>query len=214
MKSKTDTFRQRAAPRTQREQKSLARRIQIIETALKLFARHGFDGTSTKTIAREVGVTEGLIFHYFPTKADILTAVLETQHSFAGDLRNLLENAANEPVEKMLQQIALGWLNRLRQEKGFTLILLSMAQTHSQVAQAWYTLIDTGISQLATYLQKRVEAGELRENLPAKTCAHAFFSALILFFMRYQSLPEAEWQTQKTVFVEEMISIWLAGAQA
>ncbi len=214
MKSKTDTFRQRAAPRTQREQKSLARRIQIIETALKLFARHGFDGTSTKTIAREVGVTEGLIFHYFPTKADILTAVLETQHSFANDLRVLLENAINEPVEKVLQQIALGWLSRLRQEKGITLILLSMAQTHSQVARAWYALIDTGISQLATYLQKRVETGELRKNLPVKTCAHAFFSALILFFMRYQSLSEAEWQNEKTVFVEEFIGIWLKGALA
>ncbi|SRR6266498_2833866 len=214
MKSKTNTPQQQTAPRTQREQKSLERRIQIVETALKLFARYGFDGTSTKTIAREVGVTEGLIFHYFPTKADILTAVLETQHSFAGDLRDLLENVANEPVEKILQQIALGWFSRLRQEKAITLILLSMAQTHSQVAQAWYALIDTGISQLASYLQTRVKAGELRKDLPAKTCAHTFFSALILFFMRYQSLPEAEWQTQKTVFVEEMISIWLEGARA
>ena len=47
-----------------------------LKTALGLFAAQGFDATSTK-IAREVGIAEGLIFHYFPTKASLLSAILE-----------------------------------------------------------------------------------------------------------------------------------------
>src|SRR5262245_3168783 len=63
---------------TLRQQQAAARRAQIVETALRLFARQGFDGTSTRQIAQEAGIAEGLIFHYFPTKAQLLTAVLET----------------------------------------------------------------------------------------------------------------------------------------
>lgn len=211
MKSKANDISKKNAPQTRREQKALERRTQIIETALKLFAHHGFHGTSTKKIAQTVGITEGLIFHYFPTKADILTAVLETQHSFASDLRHLLENTTDQPVDSMLQQIALGWLNRLRHNEAITLLLISMAQTHPRVSQAWHELIDTGIAQMASNLQQRVERGELRQDLPVKTSAHNFFSALVLFFMRYHGLPEAEWQTQQTVFLEEMLSVWLEG---
>ena len=78
--------------RMKRRQKALARREQIVEAAVRLFAQHGFDGTSTRQIAQEVNITEGLIFHYFPTKADLLASVLETRHSFLGALRTTLEH--------------------------------------------------------------------------------------------------------------------------
>ena len=62
---------------TARQRIAAARRGQILETALGLFAERGFDATSTRQIAREVGIAEGLIFHYFPTKASLLTAILQ-----------------------------------------------------------------------------------------------------------------------------------------
>ena len=64
-------------PPTSRQRMAAARREQILETALELFAAQGFDATSTRQIAKAVGVAEGLIFHYFPTKASLLTAILE-----------------------------------------------------------------------------------------------------------------------------------------
>ncbi|HXF04417.1 MAG TPA: helix-turn-helix domain-containing protein, partial [Blastocatellia bacterium] len=38
------------------------RRLQIVRTAMDLFARKGFDGTTTKEIAQASGVTEAIIF--------------------------------------------------------------------------------------------------------------------------------------------------------
>lgn len=49
----------------------------IIETALRLFAREGFDTTSTSKIAREAGVSEGLIFRHFTNKEGLMNAVLD-----------------------------------------------------------------------------------------------------------------------------------------
>jgi len=40
----------------------------ILKTAIRLFARHGFDRTSTAAIADEAGVSQGILFHYFKTK--------------------------------------------------------------------------------------------------------------------------------------------------
>ncbi|NLV16838.1 MAG: TetR/AcrR family transcriptional regulator [Syntrophomonadaceae bacterium] len=47
----------------------------ILNTALILFARQGFRDTSTAQIAREAGVANGTLFHYFATKDDLIDAV-------------------------------------------------------------------------------------------------------------------------------------------
>jgi len=52
------------------------RKQTIITTAIKLFARQGFDGTTTLQIATEAGVTEPLIYYHFKGKDDLFTHIL------------------------------------------------------------------------------------------------------------------------------------------
>ena len=52
-------------------------RSRILDAAEALFARHGFDGTSTARLADAAGVPKGLLFYYFRTKPEILSALLE-----------------------------------------------------------------------------------------------------------------------------------------
>lgn len=46
-------------------------REKILTVALALFQKNGFEGTTTKEIARKAGIAEGTIFNYFKTKEDI-----------------------------------------------------------------------------------------------------------------------------------------------
>ena len=48
----------------------------ILETALRLFAKYGFDTTPTSQIAKEAGVSEGLIFRHFTNKDGLMDAIL------------------------------------------------------------------------------------------------------------------------------------------
>jgi len=48
-----------------------------VETALKLFAKNGYDAVATRTIAREANVSEGLIFRHFESKQGLLNAIIE-----------------------------------------------------------------------------------------------------------------------------------------
>ena len=204
-------------PPTTRQQQAAVRREQILETALGLFAKRGFDGTSTRQIAKEVGIAEGLIFHYFPTKASLLTTILEDRlegrRAFRTRLRPLLEDASGGGVPEVLLAVASGWLATLRRDEEFVVVLFATAQTNPEVRAAWQGLIREGTELLTGYLASRVQAGELRKDLPLETAATVFVSSLVIFFLARRQLPEPEWREQSEAYVRELISVWLDGGR-
>ncbi|WP_270260832.1 TetR/AcrR family transcriptional regulator [Kocuria marina] len=64
-------------PRTVDPIRHHARRIHIIDAALTCFATTGYDGTTTAEICRRAGIGSGTFFHYFPTKAAVLVAIID-----------------------------------------------------------------------------------------------------------------------------------------
>lgn len=52
------------------------RRDAIVETAARLYGERGFKGASVADLARECGASKSLIYHYFPSKEDILYEVM------------------------------------------------------------------------------------------------------------------------------------------
>jgi len=85
------------------------RRAQILATALEVFTEGGFHGSSTREIARRVGVTEPTLFHYFGSKQALLAAVLaardERTPGPAGDLGRLLETVRDNATEPDLVRL-------------------------------------------------------------------------------------------------------------
>jgi len=202
---------------TSRQRQAAARREQILKTALGLFAEQGFDATSTRQIATEAGIAEGLIFHYFPTKASLLTAILEDRlegrRAFRGELRPLLEDAGGRPAAEVLQAVARGWLATLRRDEEIVVVLFTTAQTNPEVREAWQGLIREGSELLTSYLAARVEAGELRKDLPLETAATMLVSSLMIFFLTRRHLPDPEWREQSEAHARELISVWLDGSR-
>src|SRR5580704_11698261 len=72
------------------------RKEQIMEAALRVFAEKGFAEASNRDIAKAAGVrSPGLIYHYFPSKMDLLREIVESR----GHLNDILSD-----VEWLLQQ--------------------------------------------------------------------------------------------------------------
>lgn len=46
------------------------RRAQLVELGLRLFSERSYDELSIDDIAREAGISKGLLYHYFPSKRD------------------------------------------------------------------------------------------------------------------------------------------------
>ena len=70
------------------------RRSQILTASLFLFAEKGIDGTGLRDIARAVGITQPTLYHYFTSKDELVSA--------------LIEECAHHTAEQ--QQLLLRWL--------------------------------------------------------------------------------------------------------
>lgn len=55
--------------------KGLARRQEILDRAIEVFARRGSEGTSLRSIAQEIGVSHAALTHYFSSREDLLVEV-------------------------------------------------------------------------------------------------------------------------------------------
>jgi AcrR family transcriptional regulator len=64
------------APAPRRRLAPEDREHQIVQAAIAFFARHGFDA-STRDLAKELGVTQPLLYRYFPTKEALVDRVYE-----------------------------------------------------------------------------------------------------------------------------------------
>lgn len=67
------------------------RREQILEAARGCFARYGFAGTTTKSVAIAASISEGLLFKHFPTKAALYAEILAEACQADPELHRLLE---------------------------------------------------------------------------------------------------------------------------
>ncbi len=70
-------------------------RQRILDVALDLFIEQGFDGTSLRQIAEQLGVTKAALYYYFESKDDILMALHMRLHEFG---REALVRMGEEPV--------------------------------------------------------------------------------------------------------------------
>lgn len=88
-----------------------ATRERLVFTALKLFGDKGYLSTSVQDILKEAGANPGSLYHFFPTKQDLLLAVLETYRDGISPMLLMPAWAGVEdPIEKVF-----ALLNRYRQ---------------------------------------------------------------------------------------------------
>jgi AcrR family transcriptional regulator len=78
----------------------------ILDTAARLFAETSYDAVSIDDIAKEIGATKGLIYHYFPSKSMLLGEFLLWNHQlFLDSMRPAWESLSKSSEDKLRQVI-------------------------------------------------------------------------------------------------------------
>jgi len=72
-------------PKTDAQNRALkeASKQKILETAIQLFAKHGYDGTSIRKIAQTAGISQGLLYNYFSSKEQLLIEIMQQGMTYA-----------------------------------------------------------------------------------------------------------------------------------
>jgi AcrR family transcriptional regulator len=91
------------------------RRQLILGAAKRCFARHGFAGTTTKSVAAAAAISEGLLFKHFPSKAALYAEILAEECEADPDLAHLL---GLEPSTGTLVELVRGMVRHFMQISG------------------------------------------------------------------------------------------------
>ena len=85
--------------------KHAAKRASIVDAAAGCFAEKGFERTTTADICRAAGISSGSLFHYFPNKRAVFTAIFTDD---AAETAERLETAAeaDDPLAALLDVVA------------------------------------------------------------------------------------------------------------
>ncbi|TMQ54132.1 MAG: TetR/AcrR family transcriptional regulator [Candidatus Eisenbacteria bacterium] len=173
------------------------RRSQILAAALEVFAEQGFHGTPTRELARRAGVSEALVFQHFPTKEDLIRAIIE-HVGFEERIQFMESHLAQLPPRQALKAIAEHLLTNLRERPDlFRVVFFGIMET-PHLAREFYQKFLSRLLALETRLFERAFA-ERAGGLPAArvdpaVVARSFHGSLIFYnlagaIVRVEPLP-------------------------
>lgn len=118
----------------------IERERQILDGAIEFFAEHGFGG-QLRDLAKSIGVTHALLYHYFPTKQDLVDRVyLEV---FEGRWRAEWDALLDDPkldIEDKLVAFYLEYVN-ITLSKEFVRILVFSGLTDHAITDRFFSLL-------------------------------------------------------------------------
>lgn len=139
-----------ASPRRQYA-KTAKRRADIVDAAMSVFAVRGYHGGSLRDIARELDLSLTSLVHHFPSKSDLLKAVLEHADGQAGWAGPLFTDVGVKETVVRLWEFNTGHPELLR----LLAIVAAEASAPDHPAHAWfvarYERVVTGLAQAIEY---------------------------------------------------------------
>jgi len=135
------------------------RRAQITAGARRAFAAHGYHGATVDVLEREIGLSRGAIFSYFPTKLDLFVALAQEDQ---GRLLELWLEQGYEAVVRHVVEDDPEWL-------GVYLDASRMLRTDPELRERWRTMNPGAQERLEERFQQLQADGRIRVDLPMET---------------------------------------------
>lgn len=161
---------------SQRELQREKRRIEILEAALILFVEKGYDATKTSEIAKAVKMSDGLMFHYFPTKEslylELVTLALKGIHvpenKTYEDPLSFFYNICNEFIEQ----------TKTTRNSARMFVLMEEANNRNTAPPAVYKLASQVkiIDESVSIIEEGQKLGAIRQGNP-RALSHTFWGA-------------------------------------
>ena len=189
------------------------RKKQIIDTAMKLFSEQGFDGTSTREIAKAAGINEAIIFRHFKTKEDLYWAVLADRIERRGRNRRIREAIeSGEDLREVLISIAEILLDRTADDTAVTRLLFYSALRNRELSDRFFeTYAHESFEMLSNFIAREIEAGRFRVVDPL-LAARSFLGMIIYHYLMQELLSGPRHQAlDRQELAHEVTSLFLDG---
>jgi len=154
------------------------RQASLIVAAASLFAAKGFNGTTTREIAKAAGVSEALVFKYFPTKRTLYAAILAEKVT-VNELLEAVEAAAKRHDDHRVFTMIASYRIRPGVDSTLLRLLLFSALERHELSEMFFGKHHKVFyDHLAAYIRTRIEDGAFRSVDPL-LAARAFIGMVV-----------------------------------
>jgi TetR/AcrR family transcriptional repressor of nem operon len=157
----------------------------LIQSAKQLTYAHGYNAVGVKEICEHAGVNKGSFYHFFPSKRDLLLAVIDAHTDW---LRGVLERASDPelaPLERVRRLFLLvgEFDERIHDDNGHTIgcpfgnLAAELNAQDPVIREKLAGVFGAGVTFIEGQLREAVQLGDLEVADP-RGAAHAIFAYL------------------------------------
>jgi AcrR family transcriptional regulator len=158
----------------------------ILQAARKLFARKGYDATTTKDLAHVAGVAEGTVFRHFPNKKAILIEV--ATEGWIEILTDLLTELSEMGSYKAVAQVMRRRMLNLRENGDMLRVCFIEAQFHPELRDRIQSEVIAKMTDVAeAFFETAMDKGVYRRMNP-RLVAQVFLGMFAVAGFSYDTL--------------------------
>ena len=156
--------------------RSAARRDEILAAAVRVFARRGFHTCRVSDVAREAGVSHGLVYHYFASKDELLETIFRENW---GPTATAIEGiaAADDEPSAQIRKVAAVVLHSWRRDQD-TVRVLVREISRSPGLQERIDEFQRAFDALETIIVRGQAAGAFDAELDPRFATYALWGTL------------------------------------
>jgi AcrR family transcriptional regulator len=159
-----------------------ARPHELLEAALTLFVEKGFAATRAEEVAQLAGVSKGTLYLYYPSKEELLKAVI------AFYLSARIANSAEEvrqidgPMAPVLRSMLVAWWQQTYASpaSGAFKLMISEVRNFPEIAEIYAReVMEPGHRLVATILERGIASGEFRA-VDVESAVHSLLLPMVM----------------------------------
>jgi len=177
------------SPRTKEQFQAIRKEKEemIMQTALRLFASKGYETTSVSVIAKEAGISKGLMYNYFDSKEDLLKQIIiGNLYKFLDYLQ--VENPQSIQKKEIIQFID-GNLLQLKREPDFFKLYFSLAFQPSVFALLEEEIMQVFMPLVEMFTNYYAQKGDQQPFVKARFLLALFDGIGLHYVMDIHSFP-------------------------
>ncbi len=154
-----------------RQRRKEARPQELLDAALALFAEKGFAATRSEEVATLAGVSKGTLYLYYPSKEELLKAVIEQRLSSAIAEGSAQVERFRGSSAELLREILTGWWITVFDSDASAVfkIVVTEVRNFPELAEFYVrNVVEPGKQLVGRVVQRGIERGEFRSvDLPS-----------------------------------------------
>ena len=154
------------------------KRRQILDAAIRVFARQGFHSTRVSDIADEAGVAYGLVYHYFRSKDEVLNELFSERWSLLLAAIEETDGSAETPRDK-LGAVAAFIIESYRHDPELMkVIIVEVTRAANSFGRTHLPEIRQAYESIAKIVADGQEAGAFRDDIDPNFASMSFYGAI------------------------------------